>query len=61
MKIKEIELLCRDVLDKSPKKVQEYKNGNKGLIEVFTGEVMILSKGNADANKINVILKEMLK
>lgn len=61
MKIKEIELLCRDVLDKSPKKIQEYKNGNKELIGVFTGEVMILSKGNADANKINVILKEMLK
>lgn len=61
MKIKELELLCKEVLEHHPKKVEEYKLGKKELIGSFTGEVMIKSRGKADPRDIVTILKEQLK
>jgi len=45
---------------KYPKKVAEYKNGKKGLIGLFMGEVMKLSKGKADPKLCNQMLRELL-
>lgn len=45
---------------KYPQKVQEYKEGKKGLIGLFMGEVMKLSNGTADPKLCNQILKEKL-
>lgn len=45
---------------KYPEKVLEYKMGKKGLIGLFMGEVMKLSKGKADPKIANQIVKEML-
>ncbi len=45
---------------KYPEKVQEYKNGKKGLIRLFMGEVMKLSKGKADPKICNQMLREKL-
>ena len=43
------------------KRVQEYKNGKKGLIGLFMGEVMKLSKGKADPKLANTLLKNILE
>jgi aspartyl-tRNA(Asn)/glutamyl-tRNA(Gln) amidotransferase subunit B len=55
-----IENLIDLVLNKFPEKVKEYKKGKKGLMGLFVGEVMKLSKGKADPKITNDILSEKL-
>lgn len=43
-----------------PDKVKAYQNGKKGLIGLFMGEVMKLSKGKADPKMANQLLRERL-
>src|SRR6185369_12606277 len=56
-----IEDLIDQVLNKFPDKVKEFKKGKKGLMGLFVGEVMKLSKGKADPKMTNDILSEKLK
>jgi len=56
-----IESLIEQVLNKFPEKVQEYRKGKKGLMGLFVGEVMKLSKGKADPKLTNDLLSEKLK
>jgi aspartyl-tRNA(Asn)/glutamyl-tRNA(Gln) amidotransferase subunit B len=56
-----IENLIEQVLNKFPEKVKEFKKGKKGLMGLFVGEVMKLSKGKADPKMTNDILSEKLK
>lgn len=53
--------LVEEVLDRMPEKVQEYKKGKKGLIGLFVGEVMKLSKGKADPKMLNQLIADKLK
>ena len=46
---------------KYPEKVTEYKSGKKGLIGLFMGEVMQLSKGQADPKLANQLLRTELE
>tara|TARA_B100000902_G_scaffold42234_2_gene49947 strand:+ start:3006 stop:4463 length:1458 start_codon:yes stop_codon:yes gene_type:complete len=46
---------------KYPEKVKEYKDGKKGLIGLFMGEVMKLSKGKADPKICNQLLRKKLE
>jgi aspartyl-tRNA(Asn)/glutamyl-tRNA(Gln) amidotransferase subunit B len=48
------------VLNAHPEKVAAYKNGKKGLMGVFIGEVKKISKGQADPQKTTQILEEKL-
>jgi aspartyl-tRNA(Asn)/glutamyl-tRNA(Gln) amidotransferase subunit B len=56
-----IENLVEQVLIKFPEKITEYRKGKKGLMALFVGEVMKLSKGKADPKIANDILSEKLK
>ena len=49
------------VLEKFKPQVLAYKNGKKGVLGLFVGEVMKLAKGKADPQKINALLEEKLK
>jgi aspartyl-tRNA(Asn)/glutamyl-tRNA(Gln) amidotransferase subunit B len=49
------------VVAKYPEKVVEYKNGKNGLIGLFMGEVMKLSKGKADPKIANELLRKKLE
>ena len=51
-----IEQWVDDVLNRLPEKVSEYKKGKKGLMGLFVGEVMKLSKGKADPQLTNQVL-----
>ncbi|WP_096687347.1 Asp-tRNA(Asn)/Glu-tRNA(Gln) amidotransferase subunit GatB [Ichthyobacterium seriolicida] len=55
-----ISLLVKEVLDKYPKKIEEYKGGKTGLLGMFMGEIMKLSKGKADPKLTQEILKSHL-
>ncbi|HEX4876012.1 MAG TPA: Asp-tRNA(Asn)/Glu-tRNA(Gln) amidotransferase subunit GatB [Chitinophagaceae bacterium] len=55
-----IEPVIEKVLEKFADKVNEYKKGKKGLLSLFVGEVMKLSKGKADPKITNRLLLEKL-
>jgi aspartyl-tRNA(Asn)/glutamyl-tRNA(Gln) amidotransferase subunit B len=53
--------IVREVIKEFPLKVEEYRNGKKGIIAMFMGEVMKRSKGKADPKLANDLLVENLK
>ncbi|MBA2613570.1 MAG: Asp-tRNA(Asn)/Glu-tRNA(Gln) amidotransferase subunit GatB [Bacteroidetes bacterium] len=57
----ELQDLINSALSKFPEKITEYKNGKIGLLGMFVGEVMKLSKGKADPKLLNQLVKETLE
>ena len=53
--------LIEQVIAKYPEKVAEYRAGKKGLLGLFVGEVMKLSKGKADPKLTNKLVSEKLE
>jgi aspartyl-tRNA(Asn)/glutamyl-tRNA(Gln) amidotransferase subunit B len=49
-----------EVLAKNQDKVEEYRNGKEKLFGFFVGQVMKASRGSANPQKVNQILKEKL-
>ena len=49
-----------EVLSKNADKVEEYRNGKEKLFGFFVGQVMKVSKGSANPQKVNQLLKERL-
>jgi aspartyl-tRNA(Asn)/glutamyl-tRNA(Gln) amidotransferase subunit B len=49
-----------EVLSANPEKIAEYKSGKDKMFGFFVGQVMKLSKGSANPNKVNDLLKEKL-
>lgn len=56
-----IMVFVEEALAAYPDKVEEYRNGKKGVIGLFMGEVMKRSKGKADPRKASALLKEKLE
>ena len=57
----ELQELVNQALSKFPEKVADYKSGKIGLLGMFVGEVMKLSKGKADPKLLNQLVKETLE
>ena len=53
--------VIEEVVNKYPDKAREYNKGKKGLIGMFMGEVMKVTKGKADPKVTNQLLQEKLK
>lgn len=51
----------KQAIEKYPEKVAEYKSGKKGLIGLFMGEVMKISRGQADPKMTNQLLRTELE
>ena len=49
------------VLQEFPLKVEEYKNGKKGILGMFMGEVMKRSKGKAEPKVTNELINKKLE
>lgn len=60
MKDEDLKILCKDVLEGYPDKVNNYKLGKTGLLGLFAGEVMKRSKGKAEPKKVNKFLIELI-
>ncbi len=56
-----IQPFIEQALSKYPDKIIEYKNGKKGLIGLFMGEVMKLSGGKADPKVASKLVAEALE
>ncbi|GAB4203590.1 MAG: Asp-tRNA(Asn)/Glu-tRNA(Gln) amidotransferase subunit GatB [Bacteroidia bacterium] len=59
--VSDLQPLIEEVFKKYPEKITEYKTGKKGLLGLFVGEVMKLSKGKADPKLVNQIVREKLE
>ncbi len=55
-----IEKLVDEILAANPDKVQEYRNGKEKLFGFFVGQTMKASKGSANPQAVNDILKSKL-
>lgn len=56
----DLEKIVIEAISKYPEKVIEYKSGAVGLIGLFIGESMKMSKGTANPKELNRIVKEKL-
>ena len=57
----ELQALVDQALGRFPEKIAEYRSGKVGLLGMFVGEVMKLSKGKADPKLLNRLVKETLE
>ncbi len=55
-----IEGICQQVLDTNPSQVEEFRSGKGKVLGFFVGQVMKQSKGKANPQMVNQILKKLL-
>jgi aspartyl-tRNA(Asn)/glutamyl-tRNA(Gln) amidotransferase subunit B len=58
--VSEIEKAVDDVIAKHPKEVERFKAGEEKLIGFFVGQVMKMTKGKANPQMVNDLLKKKL-
>jgi len=56
-----VETICRETLEKDPDNVAKYRAGNEGVFKFFVGQVMRETRGRANPQTINDILKRLLQ
>jgi len=55
-----IEQAAWDVIAKNPDNVAKYKSGNEGVFKFFVGQVMRATRGQANPQAVNDILRQLL-
>jgi aspartyl-tRNA(Asn)/glutamyl-tRNA(Gln) amidotransferase subunit B len=55
-----IEKMVDDILSANPDKVEQYRGGKEKLLGFFVGQVMKASKGSANPQTVNEIVKSKL-
>ncbi|MEO8589036.1 MAG: Asp-tRNA(Asn)/Glu-tRNA(Gln) amidotransferase subunit GatB [Flavobacteriales bacterium] len=56
-----IEGIMLKAMERYPDKVEAYRNGNKGLLGLFMGEVMKGTQGKADPKRANEVVRRLLE
>jgi aspartyl-tRNA(Asn)/glutamyl-tRNA(Gln) amidotransferase subunit B len=55
-----IEKIAREIVAKSPDNVAKYRSGNEGVFKFFVGQVMRETRGQANPQLVNEIVKRIL-
>jgi aspartyl-tRNA(Asn)/glutamyl-tRNA(Gln) amidotransferase subunit B len=55
-----IEQAAREVIEKNPANVAKFKSGNEGVFQFFVGQVMRATRGQANPQAVNDILRKLL-
>jgi len=55
-----IEVMCDEIISANPQKVEQYQGGKEKLFGFFVGQVMKASKGSANPQVVNELLKAKL-
>jgi len=55
-----IEAAAREVISKNPDNVAKYKSGNEGVFKFFVGQVMRATRGQANPQSVNEVLRKLL-
>src|ERR1700681_3865734 len=58
--ISAIEQAAREVIEKSPENVIKFKSGNEGVFKFFVGQVMKATKGQANPQVVNDVVRKIL-
>lgn len=56
----EVEKVAREVIEKSPDNVAKFRSGNEGVFKFFVGQVMRETRGQANPQLVNEILRRLL-
>jgi aspartyl-tRNA(Asn)/glutamyl-tRNA(Gln) amidotransferase subunit B len=56
----ELEKIAQKVIEENPKSVQDYKNGKEKAMGFLVGQMMKETKGKANPQMVNDILKKLL-
>jgi aspartyl-tRNA(Asn)/glutamyl-tRNA(Gln) amidotransferase subunit B len=55
-----IEQIAREVIEKNPENVAKFKAGNEGVFKFFVGQVIKATRGQANPQTVNDILRRLL-
>jgi aspartyl-tRNA(Asn)/glutamyl-tRNA(Gln) amidotransferase subunit B len=55
-----LERAAREVIEKNPDNVSKFKSGNEGVFKFFVGQVMRATRGQANPQAVNDILRKLL-
>ena len=55
-----LEQAAREVIEKNPDNVAKFKSGNEGVFKFFVGQVMRATRGQANPQAVNDILRKLL-
>jgi aspartyl-tRNA(Asn)/glutamyl-tRNA(Gln) amidotransferase subunit B len=55
-----IEQAAREVIEKNPDNVAKFRSGNEGVFKFFVGQVMRATKGQANPQSVNEIVRKLL-
>jgi len=55
-----IEQAAHEVIEKNPDNVSKFKSGNEGVFKFFVGQVMRATRGQANPQAVNDILRKLL-
>ncbi len=55
-----IEQAAREIISKDPANVAKFKSGNEGVFKFFVGQVMKATRGQANPQAVNDILRKLL-
>ena len=55
-----IEQAAREVIEKNPDNVAKFKSGNEGVFKFFVGQVMKATKGQANPQAVNDVVRKLL-
>jgi aspartyl-tRNA(Asn)/glutamyl-tRNA(Gln) amidotransferase subunit B len=55
-----IEQAAREVIEKNPDNVAKFRSGNEGVFKFFVGQVMRATKGQANPQAVNDIVRKLL-
>jgi len=55
-----IEKVAREVIEKNPDNVAKFRSGNEGVFKFFVGQVMKATKGQANPQAVNDIVRRLL-
>jgi len=56
----EIEKIIKNVIEKNPRPVEDYKKGKENALQFLVGQVMAVSKGSAKPETVHQLLKKLL-
>jgi aspartyl-tRNA(Asn)/glutamyl-tRNA(Gln) amidotransferase subunit B len=55
-----IEEAAREIIAKNPDNLAKFKSGNEGVFKFFVGQVMKATKGQANPQAVNDIVRKLL-
>ena len=60
MAMVQVSAVAREVIEKNPDNVAKFKSGNEGVFKFFVGQVMKATKGQANPQAVNDIVRKLL-